>query len=81
MALQVPVASNYDPATLYALNDVVLVGPTAACFFSITHSRPPQIYYTPDFTKGILYIAAPYGVTNASTVSIAIDQSGSDTIF
>jgi hypothetical protein len=58
LAQQVPVALNYNPATLYASGDAALVGPTA--LVSSATGTP----------AGNLYISAPYGSSNAYTVPI-----------
>lgn len=68
LALQVPDDLDYNPATAYVANDVVLIGPFIRAFF---------LSGTP---AGNLYIAAPYGTTNASTVPITFSVNTANSI-
>lgn len=68
LALSLPSAPNYSPATAYTAGNLVLIGPYAI----ITPQR-----HTP---AGNLFIAAPYGSTNANTVAITFTTNGSDAL-
>ena len=68
---QVPTPNNYNPATAYVANDVVLVGPTCVLL---------KIGYPPTLAPGVLYITAPYGTTNANSVAIAAISNTSDSL-
>lgn len=70
LALQSPDEFDYNPATAYLTGDVALVGPAA---FIVTDS-PPTL------TDGILYVAAPYGTTNAKTVGFTVFTNGADAL-
>lgn len=70
LALQAPNQAAYNPATAYLTNDAALVGPTA-----VLAPNPP-----PTLTDGILYISAPYGTTNASTVPLSTQINSTDTL-
>ena len=64
LALQVP-GSDYNPATLYAVGDKVLIGPFA--YVSQSHLG---------VFLGAINITAPYGTTNAGTIQITFSLSG-----
>jgi hypothetical protein len=66
LALNLPVSSNYNPATSYVAGNNVQVGPTA-------------FIYTPN-ASGNLYITAPYGTTNAGTVPITFTVNSTDSL-
>ena len=68
LALQNPTENNYDPLVAYIPTNVVLVGPWAA------------IYKYGHLTSGILYVAAPYGTSNANTVPITVTTNTSDVL-
>jgi len=63
-----PASGNYNPATSYVNGNVVVVGP----FWQI---RPWN--QTP---AGSLFIATPYGTTNAGTIPITLSVNGSDSL-
>ena len=68
LALQVPNAFDFNPATAYNPGDVVLIGPYTQ--FKSTTGTP----------AGVLTISAPYGTSNASTVPITFSVSSIDTL-
>jgi hypothetical protein len=61
-------ASNYNPATAYVFGNIALVGPFA--FTAFSGGTP----------GGTLYIASPYGTTNANTVPITFSVNASDAL-
>jgi hypothetical protein len=67
LALTVPVASNYNPATAYVPGNLVLIGP----YWAVLSLGTPA---------GALFIATPYGTTNASTVPITFSVNASDAL-
>jgi hypothetical protein len=67
LAVTLPTALNYDPATAYVAANLSLVGP----FFAFIGQTPNR--------KG-LYIAAPYGTANAQTVPITFTTNTSDVL-
>jgi hypothetical protein len=75
---QSPTESNYSPGTAYSIGNVVQIGPYAVATKYVHVSRPSS--WVPDPTQGTLYIAAPYGTTNANTVPITVTMSASDTL-
>jgi hypothetical protein len=74
LAQQVPDEASYNPATAYVSGNVALVGPTFLVFVG------PGAQST-DTAQGRLYVSAPYGVTNASTVSFALGQYSTDSLY
>jgi hypothetical protein len=78
LAQQVPTGNSYNPATLYVANNSVSVGPTLT--YGYNHRLlPPGHFYPP--SVGQLYISAPYGTTNANTVPVFFDVSGTDVLI
>jgi hypothetical protein len=67
LALEAPPESGYNPATVYAADQVVTVGPTF-----VAGAYPTA--------AGQLFISAPYGTTNAATVPIQILTNIADTL-
>lgn len=78
LALQVPNALNFNPVTAYVATNIVLVGPYATC--SNWTTVPHRVIWIPDTVPGTLTLAAPYGVTNASTIPITITTNSSDAL-
>lgn len=68
IALQTPTALDYNPATAYTVGNFVEIGPVFT--ISVNNAIP----------AGSIYIAAPYGATNANTVPITFLVNGSDTL-
>ena len=76
-----PTSNNYNPATAYIIGGLVQVGPAASFWNCKSVSEPHGVYvWEPDFTKGMLFISAPYGATNASTVPITFTVNSGDTL-
>lgn len=72
LAQQVPPELDYNPATAYVPGNAVLVGPTGVCYKFNPGVPLPGL--------GVLYIAAPYGTTNANTVQIVIQINSTDAL-
>ena len=68
LALDTPTSTNYNPVTAYASPNLALVGP-----YSI-------LYKYGVLTIGGLFIAAPYGTSNAGTVPITVTTNSSDAL-
>jgi hypothetical protein len=67
LALTVPAASNYNPATAYVPGNLVLIGP----YWAVLSLGTPA---------GALFIATPYGTANASTIPITFSVNTSDAL-
>ena len=76
LAQQTPNESNYAPATAYTAGNVVLVGPyNVSINYKLSHG-----VWVVDSTKGVLYIAAPYGSTTVNTVPITFTVNSTDAL-
>jgi hypothetical protein len=71
LALQVPNEAAYNPVTAYVATNAALVGPTFVAYFN--NLGVPV-------ADGILYISAPYGSNNATTVPITFLVNSSDNL-
>jgi hypothetical protein len=68
LAQQVPSVLPYNPATAYISGNVPSIGPFI------------ELAFTGGTPAGMLFVSAPYGTTNAYTVSITFSVNGSDAL-
>ena len=77
LALQPPPSgANYNPATAYTAGSIALVGPWGAAL-NYTGTFP---HMAPDPSRGVLTVAAPYGTSIGSPVSIGFTTNTSDVL-